>query len=111
MYLLTNSLFFRPRILKKNDVIKNKKRTASFQAQSGSWKQHWVDSGRRKWPKVCQRRNCNNSAEVGAHIKIRKNKKDYVFPLCNACNLTKKGKMKPKANSAAYSIAKKDNAD
>ena len=107
MYLSTHT-FLRPRILKKNDRIKNMTGTTSLESKRGSWKKHWTDSGRRKWPKTCQKKGCKNPAEVGAHVKVRNNSRDYIFPLCNPCNQIKKIEMKPKANSAAYSIAKKD---
>lgn len=111
MYLLTHRFFFRKRILKKHDTIYNMTGTGHLQARSGSWKQHWIDYGKRSWPRICQRRSCTNPAEDGAHINIGRGSRGYIFPLCSTCNVGITGEMEPKANSLAVLALKRDIVD
>lgn len=109
-YLTVLSFFsHRPRVLNKDDKIYNIKGTSRFTSPNGTWKEFWKkDSGRRQWPKKCPVAGCANDARVGAHIGVNQNQKQYILPMCDKCNLTRHGLMKPNSNSAAVPILKRD---
>ena len=52
----------------------------------GSWKAHWECFSRRKWPTKCAKRNCNERAEVGAHIRKNGIAGEWIAPFCKKCN-------------------------
>ncbi len=67
---------------------KNKKGTAQRSCKCGSWKQHWINCSRRKWPATCSVLGCSNIATLGAHIYNTDPKVtgEYIIPACDKCN-------------------------
>lgn len=68
---------------------KNKKGTAQRSCKCGSWKQHWINCSRRKWPATCSVLGCSNIATLGAHIYNTDPKVtgEYIIPACDKCKL------------------------
>lgn len=98
-----------PRVLNKGDKIYNIKGTSKFTSPNGTWKEFWKkDSGKRQWPRKCSVSGCTNDARVGAHVGINQNQRQYILPMCDDCNLTRRGLMKPNSKSAAVPILKRD---
>jgi hypothetical protein len=66
---------------------KNKGGTAELpQCGCGTWKQHWINVSGKKWPAKCAVDGCENSAEVGAHIRNSKVEGVQIAPFCKECN-------------------------
>ena len=57
----------------------------------GSWKNYWGQRSGRKWPDNCQIKGCGNSADLGAHIYIKRQglQENFILPACSACNNSK----------------------
>lgn len=57
-----------------------------------TWKEFWEDKTKRKFS-TCSCGECIATATVGAHVQ-KANSSDmkwYIVPLCNSCNVGKKG--------------------
>ena len=65
--------------------------------KAGSYKKHWIYKSKKPFPAVCQMEDCNNEAELGAHVYIRtfegyedeEESADwdyYILPCCQRCN-------------------------
>ena len=84
-----------------NDVPPN-----GFNSWLDFWKSTWGLSS--DFPLRCGNRDCQNSAEDGAHVvkinvytrKPERDKKVYILPLCHECNMDKE-----KIFSACYALA------
>ncbi len=67
-------------------LYRNKKGTSDRQCNCHSWKQHWINFSRKKWPAKCVVLGCNNAAKLGAHITKQGERKEYIIPACESCN-------------------------
>lgn len=65
---------------------KNKAGTTDRKCKCGSWKEHWVNISQNTWPEKCGVLGCDNKADVGAHVLINGGSKEYIMPMCKACN-------------------------
>ena len=69
--------------------VKNLEHPADRTPPSGfvSFKEFWTYR-RSRWPAVCACFNCNNAAEVGAHVKKAGTSDNswYIVPLCKYHN-------------------------
>ena len=65
---------------------KNKNGTAERSCKCGSWKEHWEKNSSSPWPTICSAYDCNNRAEVGAHVINSACRGEWIVPLCKACN-------------------------
>lgn len=65
---------------------KNKKGTSNRTCNCGSWKNHWINVSKEKWPEICSILGCNNSATLGAHIINSDVRGEYIVPACDSCN-------------------------
>lgn len=56
-----------------------------------SWKSWWEKKKGRNFSK-CSCKGCRENAQVGAHVQkaASADKKWYIVPLCNSCNVSKK---------------------
>ncbi|MGZ2372022.1 hypothetical protein ACXR6G_19800 [Ancylomarina sp. YFZ004] len=52
---------------------------------SESWKQHWMDSTGRSWPKKCSVASCSNEPTLGAHVINDKVNGAKIVPMCPSC--------------------------
>lgn len=68
---------------------KNKNGTSERFCKCGSWKDHWLNFSNKEWPEKCSFANCNNKAELGAHIYDTKDHKEFIVPACSSCNKIK----------------------
>ena len=74
--------------------VKNLNGTSDSQPEGYSeWKAFWEGKTNKKFGK-CSNQECQDRAEVGAHVKIVsshksfENNKWYIVPLCKKCNNT-----------------------
>ena len=67
-------------------LYKNKNGTGERTCKCGSWKQHWINYSSYSWPSSCQVSGCNDPASVGAHLRRLSDNKEFIAPLCSACN-------------------------
>ena len=68
--------------------VKNKNKTANKTPPSPhkSWLEFW-ESEKKKKAKSCHALPCSGRADVGGHvIKSGEGAKEYILPLCHACN-------------------------
>ena len=65
---------------------KNKNGTSERSCKCGSWKEHWENNTCKLWPTNCSAYDCNESAEVGAHVINSECSGEWIVPLCKACN-------------------------
>ena len=50
-----------------------------------TWEQHWKRYSSENWPAKCV--CCGaNPAEVGGHVRIFGERKQYIVPMCKQCN-------------------------
>jgi hypothetical protein len=64
----------------------NKKGTAGRSCKCGSWKQHWLNSTKKSWPKNCSVKGCSESPTLGAHIYNPDVTGEKIVPMCSSCN-------------------------
>ncbi len=65
---------------------KNKGGTGGRSCNCGSWKQHWINSSGKSWPKECSILGCSNNATLGAHIINSSVSGEKIVPACDSCN-------------------------
>jgi hypothetical protein len=65
---------------------KNKNGTSERNCKCGSWKNHWIKNSKESWSLTCSAADCNNYAEVGAHVINSNEDGEWIVPLCIACN-------------------------
>ena len=65
---------------------KNKNGTSERNCKCGSWKDHWIKNSKESWPLTCSAADCNNFAEVGAHVINSNEPGEWIIPLCRVCN-------------------------
>lgn len=53
-----------------------------------TWKDHWKNNTDKSWPATCSVVNCNNSANVGAHVDNADAQGTWIVPMCSSCNGT-----------------------
>lgn len=70
----------------RNFGWKNKNGTSERTCKCGSWKEHWIKNSQIMWPLRCSASDCNNFAEVGAHVINSNEDGEWIVPLCIACN-------------------------
>lgn len=65
---------------------KNKNGTSERNCKCGTWKDHWIKKSKESWPLTCSAADCNNYAEVGAHVINSNEPGEWIIPLCRVCN-------------------------
>lgn len=70
----------------RNYGWKNKNGTSERTCKCGSWKDHWIKNSKESWPLTCSAADCNNYAEVGAHVINSNEPGEWIIPLCRVCN-------------------------
>ena len=65
---------------------KNKKGTSERKCKCKTWKQHWLNFSKEKWPEKCCVKDCKEAAALGAHIYNSKEEGEWIVPACEACN-------------------------
>jgi len=65
---------------------KNKSGTKDRTCGCGTWKDHWINNSSKKWPAKCSVSECDNDAELGAHVWNDKVTGERIVPMCSACN-------------------------
>lgn len=68
-------------------LFRNVKGSSKNTCICGSWKGHWIKLSGKVWPPYCQRANCINKADVGAHItQVSGSQVQWIVPFCSTCN-------------------------
>ena len=70
--------------LEKTDEVSH---VVGSSKQKGNWKEYWMKNTGRKFPQKCQTCNCGNSAEVGAHVYVKRSHQNFIMPTCQSCNM------------------------
>ena len=66
---------------------KNKGGTSELpQCGCKTWKQHWINVSSKEWPAKCAVDGCDNTAEVGAHVRNPNVDGVKIVPFCKECN-------------------------
>ncbi len=63
----------------------SKQKASEQDADSSSWKQHWLNYSIRPWPEACSVSGCDAGATIGAHVHHPDHIGDRIAPMCNAC--------------------------
>ena len=77
----------------------------------GSWKEHWKKFSGKKWPSECSVKGCSESADLGAHVHIVGEKKEWIVPMCTNCNNDPDKTFQLKANTILVSANKAETCD
>ena len=77
----------------------------------GSWKEHWKKFSREKWQSKCSVEGCSESADLGAHVHIAGEKKEWIVPMCTACNNDWDKEFQLEANTILVSANKSETCD
>ncbi|GMI19261.1 hypothetical protein TeGR_g4330 [Tetraparma gracilis] len=73
------------------NVVGSSAQTAKEYLGLGSWKEVWVKSTHKPWPRLCAYSGCRNPPAVGGHVYIKNQKSGYfIVPICTSCNLSGK---------------------
>ena len=71
--------------LEKTDKVSH---VVGSSKQKRNWKEYWMKKTGRKFPQKCQIYYCGNSAEVGAHVYVKRfHQKNFIMPTCQSCNM------------------------
>lgn len=65
---------------------KNKSGTSVRNCNCGSWKQHWINFAKEKWPNSCRVSGCNSPATLGSHVYHPNVAGERIAPMYNPCN-------------------------
>lgn len=65
---------------------KNKNGTSDRECTCGSWKTHWENFSKIKFPTECSVKGCTESKPLGAHIFSKSVYGEWIAPLCASCN-------------------------
>lgn len=60
--------------------------TSNRSCPCGSWKDHWLTHSGKSWPSTCSVVDCDNSPELGAHVKNPGVTGHRITPMCVECN-------------------------
>jgi hypothetical protein len=67
----------------------NRNGTADRECSCGPWKRHWERFSEESWPQICYIRECNRSAEDGAHVENYEEPcGEWIVPTCHQHNET-----------------------
>lgn len=74
----------------------------------GSWKEHWKKFSIKNWPSECSVKGCGRNADLGAHVHVVGEKKEWIVPMCIDCNNDWNKKFQLKANTILVSANKSE---
>lgn len=70
----------------------NKKGTAKRKCKCNSWKEHWQNISKEKWPAKCAVKGCKEKPDDGAHTyqtQLRElDQREFIAPLCHKHNMS-----------------------
>ena len=72
-------------LLNSASKVKNAVGTGDDEPEgASSWKEFYEE--RHAWPKTCRIYGCGEVATDGAHVKIKKKRKEWIIPMCDDHN-------------------------